>query len=52
MATRVEVGDLVAVCEAMKMENPVRAHRAGVVSGLAVAVGDGVTHHAVICSIG
>jgi acetyl-CoA/propionyl-CoA carboxylase biotin carboxyl carrier protein len=47
----VEVGDLVAVCEAMKMENPVRAHRAGVIAGLAVAVGDSVAHHAVLCSI-
>jgi acetyl-CoA/propionyl-CoA carboxylase biotin carboxyl carrier protein len=47
----VEVGDLIAVCEAMKMENPVLAHRAGVIAGLAVAVGDGVAHHAVLCSI-
>ncbi|MBA3742483.1 biotin carboxylase N-terminal domain-containing protein [Sporichthya sp.] len=47
----VEVGDLIAVCEAMKMENPVRAHRAGIITGLAVAVGDGVTHHAVLCTI-
>jgi acetyl-CoA/propionyl-CoA carboxylase biotin carboxyl carrier protein len=47
----VEVGDLVAVCEAMKMENPVRAHRGGVISGLAVAVGDSVSHHAVLCRI-
>ena len=48
----VEIGDLVAVCEAMKMENPVRAHRAGVVEGLAVGVGDSVAHHTVLCSIG
>jgi acetyl-CoA/propionyl-CoA carboxylase biotin carboxyl carrier protein len=47
----VEVGDLVAVCEAMKMENPVLAPRSGVVSGLAVSVGDSVSHHAVLCSI-
>ena len=47
----VESGDLVAVCEAMKMENPVRAHRAGTIAGLAVAVGDSVAHHAVMCSI-
>ncbi|HUR73009.1 MAG TPA: biotin/lipoyl-containing protein, partial [Sporichthya sp.] len=47
----VDVGDLVAVCEAMKMENPVRAHRSGVISDLAVSVGDGVTHHAVLCTI-
>jgi uncharacterized protein YdeI (YjbR/CyaY-like superfamily)/biotin carboxyl carrier protein len=47
----VAVGDLIAVCEAMKMENPVLAHRAGVITGLTIAVGDGVTHHAVLCSI-
>ncbi len=47
----VQVGDLVAVCEAMKMENPVVAHRAGVVSGLSVSVGDSVSHHAVLCRI-
>ena len=44
-------GDLVAVLEAMKMENPVLAHRAGVVAGLAVAVGDTVTRGTVICEL-
>jgi acetyl-CoA/propionyl-CoA carboxylase, biotin carboxylase, biotin carboxyl carrier protein len=33
-------GDLVLVLEAMKMENHIAAHKAGVVSGLAVAAGD------------
>ena len=37
---RVEPGDLVAVLEAMKMENPVTAHRAGTVTGLTVQPGD------------
>ncbi|QDZ42100.1 acetyl/propionyl/methylcrotonyl-CoA carboxylase subunit alpha [Corynebacterium sp. sy039] len=36
-------GDVVVVLEAMKMENPVKAHKAGTVSGLAVAAGEGVT---------
>jgi acetyl-CoA/propionyl-CoA/long-chain acyl-CoA carboxylase, biotin carboxylase, biotin carboxyl carrier protein len=48
---RVEVGDPVAVIEAMKMEQPVTAHRAGVVGDLAVAVGDAVSAGQVICRI-
>jgi acetyl-CoA/propionyl-CoA carboxylase biotin carboxyl carrier protein len=48
---RVEVGDPVAVIEAMKMEQPVTAHRAGVVNDLAVAVGDAVSAGQVICRI-
>jgi acetyl-CoA/propionyl-CoA carboxylase, biotin carboxylase, biotin carboxyl carrier protein len=47
----VEPGDLVAVVEAMKMENPVTAHRAGVVTGLAVEVGDTPAQGAVLCEI-
>ena len=47
----VEVGDPVAVIEAMKMEQPVTAHRAGVVTDLAVAVGDAVSAGQVICRI-
>ncbi|MBV7295574.1 acetyl/propionyl/methylcrotonyl-CoA carboxylase subunit alpha [Corynebacterium sp. TAE3-ERU12] len=35
-------GDVVCVLEAMKMENPVRAHRAGTITGLAVEAGSGV----------
>ena len=44
-------GDLVAVLEAMKMEQPLRAHRSGTVSGLAVQVGGTVTAGAVVCQI-
>jgi acetyl-CoA/propionyl-CoA carboxylase biotin carboxyl carrier protein len=44
-------GDVVAVLEAMKMENRVLAHRAGVVTDLAVAVGDSVGQFAVFCEI-
>jgi acetyl-CoA/propionyl-CoA carboxylase biotin carboxyl carrier protein len=36
---RVEAGDLVLVLEAMKMEQPMTAHRAGVISGISVEVG-------------
>jgi acetyl-CoA/propionyl-CoA carboxylase biotin carboxyl carrier protein len=48
---QVAEGDLVAVLEAMKMENRVVAHRAGVVTGLAVAVGDTVGQRAVLCEL-
>ncbi|HEY3337606.1 MAG TPA: biotin carboxylase N-terminal domain-containing protein [Propionicimonas sp.] len=36
-------GDLVVVLEAMKMEQPITAHRSGVVANLAAAVGESVT---------
>ena len=38
----VEEGALVAVIEAMKMENEITAHKAGVVSELPIAVGASV----------
>jgi acetyl-CoA/propionyl-CoA carboxylase biotin carboxyl carrier protein len=44
-------GDLVVVLEAMKMEQPLIAHRSGVVTGLVAAVGTSVTAGAVICDI-
>ncbi|MGQ0842709.1 MAG: ATP-binding protein [Sporichthyaceae bacterium] len=47
----VEAGALLAVLEAMKMENPIRAHRDGVVVGLTVAVGDTVAHRTVLCRL-
>jgi acetyl-CoA/propionyl-CoA carboxylase biotin carboxyl carrier protein len=40
---QVSAGDLVVVLEAMKMENPVTAHKAGTVTGLSVEVGAAVT---------
>jgi len=40
---QVAAGDLIAVLEAMKMENPVVAHRAGTVTDLAVEPGQSVT---------
>jgi acetyl-CoA/propionyl-CoA carboxylase biotin carboxyl carrier protein len=47
----VEAGDLVVVLEAMKMEQPINAHKAGTISALAAEVGAAVTSGAVICTI-
>jgi acetyl-CoA/propionyl-CoA carboxylase biotin carboxyl carrier protein len=47
----VAAGDLVVVLEAMKMEQPITAHKAGTVSGLSAEVGATVTSGAVICTI-
>ena len=47
----VSSGDLIAVIEAMKMENPVTAHKDGTVSGLSVEVGGQVTAGQVIAEI-
>ncbi len=47
----VEEGDLIVVLEAMKMEQPLTAHKAGTVARLTVAIGSSVTAGAVICDI-
>ncbi|TNM67942.1 ATP-grasp domain-containing protein [Streptomyces sp. NP160] len=47
----VVAGDLVVVLEAMKMEQPLTAHKDGVVTGLKADVGDTLTTGAVICTI-
>ncbi|RIQ27400.1 ATP-binding protein [Jiangella rhizosphaerae] len=44
-------GDVVVVMEAMKMEQPITAHKAGTVSGLAAEVGATIANGAVICTI-
>ena len=44
-------GDLVLVLEAMKMEQPITAHKAGKVSGLSAKAGDTVTSGAVLATI-
>jgi acetyl-CoA/propionyl-CoA carboxylase biotin carboxyl carrier protein len=44
-------GDLVVVLEAMKMEQPITAHKAGTVSALSAEVGATVTSGAVLCTI-
>jgi acetyl-CoA/propionyl-CoA carboxylase, biotin carboxylase, biotin carboxyl carrier protein len=48
---QVEAGDLVVVLEAMKMEQPINAHRSGTVRSLSAAVGDTVASGAVLCEI-
>jgi len=48
---RVEEGDLVVVLEAMKMEQPITAHRAGTVTDLRAVAGVTVTSGAVLCTI-
>ncbi|CAL8979332.1 Carbamoyl-phosphate synthase large chain [Propionicimonas sp. T2.31MG-18] len=44
-------GDLVVVLEAMKMEQPITAHRSGVVANLAAAVGESVSSGQVLLEI-
>jgi acetyl-CoA/propionyl-CoA/long-chain acyl-CoA carboxylase, biotin carboxylase, biotin carboxyl carrier protein len=48
---QVAAGDLVVVLEAMKMEQPLTAHKAGTVKGLSATVGEVVTSGAVICEL-
>lgn len=44
-------GDLVVVLEAMKMENPVTAHKDGVITGLSAEAGAAITQGTVLCEI-
>jgi acetyl-CoA/propionyl-CoA carboxylase biotin carboxyl carrier protein len=47
----VEVGDLVIVLEAMKMEQPLLAHKAGKITNLKAAIGEIVSSGTVLCDI-
>jgi acetyl-CoA/propionyl-CoA carboxylase biotin carboxyl carrier protein len=47
----VEAGDLVVVLEAMKMEQPLTAHKSGIVTSLAAEIGVTVTAGALICEL-
>jgi acetyl-CoA/propionyl-CoA carboxylase, biotin carboxylase, biotin carboxyl carrier protein len=49
--TMVQAGDTVVILEAMKMEQPLTAHKAGTVTGLAVSVGQTVTADIEICQL-
>ncbi|MGZ5417494.1 MAG: acetyl/propionyl/methylcrotonyl-CoA carboxylase subunit alpha, partial [Nocardioides sp.] len=44
-------GDVIVVLEAMKMEQPLKAHKAGTVTGLEAEVGATVSSGAVLCEI-
>src|SRR5580698_5901674 len=48
---QVSQGDTIVVLEAMKMEQPLTAHKAGTVGGLSVQVGQTVPAGAVICQL-
>ncbi|MGX1851011.1 ATP-grasp domain-containing protein [Streptomyces sp. NBC_01456] len=48
---QVTEGELVVVLEAMKMEQPLNAHRSGTIKGLTAEVGAALTSGAVICEI-
>ena len=48
---QVAAGDTIVVLEAMKMEQPLTAHKAGTVSGLSIQVGQTVPAGAVICQL-
>jgi acetyl-CoA/propionyl-CoA carboxylase biotin carboxyl carrier protein len=47
----VSAGDLVVVLEAMKMENPVTAHKGGTITGMSAVQGSSVSQGTVICEI-
>ena len=47
----VEEGALVAIIEAMKMENEITAHKSGVIAELPIKVGDAVTSGATLAVI-
>ena len=47
----VEVGDLVFVLEAMKMEQPLTAHKAGIISNLTAVIGTTVSSGTNLCDI-
>ncbi|CAB4654986.1 unannotated protein [freshwater metagenome] len=47
----VEIGDLIIVLEAMKMEQALVAHKSGVISNLTAGIGESVSNGATLCDI-
>lgn len=47
----VEAGELVMVLEAMKMEQPLSAHRSGVIANLSAVIGETVSSGSTLCDI-
>jgi len=47
----VEAGDLIIVLEAMKMEQPLNAHKSGVIKNLKATIGETVASGTVLCDI-
>ena len=47
----VEAGDLIIVLEAMKMEQPLSAHKSGVIKNLKAVIGETVASGTVLCDI-
>ena len=48
---RVSAGDPIVILEAMKMEQPLTAHKDGTVTGLAVKVGQTVAAGEALCRL-
>jgi acetyl-CoA/propionyl-CoA carboxylase, biotin carboxylase, biotin carboxyl carrier protein len=48
---RVAAGDTVVVLEAMKMEQPLTAHKDGTVTGLAVEIGQTISAGGIVCQL-
>jgi len=48
---QVATGDLIVVLEAMKMEQPLNAHKAGTVTGLSAEVGSTIPTGTVVCEL-
>jgi acetyl-CoA/propionyl-CoA carboxylase biotin carboxyl carrier protein len=47
----VVAGDLIIVLEAMKMEQPLVAHKSGTIANLTAVIGETVASGAVLCDI-
>lgn len=48
---QVEVGDLIFVLEAMKMEQPLTAHKAGKIADISANIGETITSGSKLCNI-